>query len=56
MIYFVQNLVEDSKTKKVRFADTKVFAVDDEMAFAVSKALCNTNGYKVLEQSVKFKR
>lgn len=55
MIYVVKNLVENYR-KQTSWKDAKVFAVDDEMAVAVSRALCHTNGYKVLDQLIVEKR
>ena len=52
MIYTVYNLVKNAKDGRTSYKNTKVFAVDDEMARAVSRALCGINGYKVLDQVI----
>lgn len=56
MIYIVYNLVENTKDSRTSYKNTKVFAVDEEMARAVSRAMCSTNGYKVLDQVIVEKR
>jgi hypothetical protein len=49
MIYALKNNVQHADGRRaVRF--TKVFAVDDEMARAVSRAMCSADGLRVLEQ------
>lgn len=49
MIYALKNNVQHADGRRaVRF--TKVYAVDDEMARAVSRALCSADGMRVLEQ------
>jgi hypothetical protein len=49
MIYALKNDVQHADGRRaVRF--TKVYAVDDEMARAVSRALCSADGMRVLEQ------
>lgn len=55
MIYIVYNLVQDTKGKQ-SYRNTKVFAVDDEMARAVSRALCSANGYKLIDQTIMERR
>lgn len=51
MIYALKNNVQHPDGRgAVRF--TKVFAVDEEMARAVSRAMCSADGMRVLEQWV----
>ena len=56
MIYIVRNLVQKPEDTLPYWATTKVFAVDDEMARAVSRAVCSMEGYKTVMQEIKEKR
>lgn len=51
MIYVIHNRVLNCEGKQCQ-RNTKVFAIDDEMALAVSRALCNTAGFKVINQVI----
>jgi hypothetical protein len=51
MIYALKNIAQHADGRgAVRF--TKVYAVDEEMARAVSRAMCSADGLRVLEQLV----
>jgi hypothetical protein len=56
MIYIVRNLVQKPQEPLPYWATTKVFAVDDEMARAVSRAVCSMEGYKTIDQQIKERR
>ena len=56
MIYLVTNLVQKPQESLPFWATTKVFAVDDEMARAVSRAVCSMQGLKTLHQKIKERR
>jgi hypothetical protein len=56
MIYIVKNLVQKPEDTLPYWATTKVFAVDDEMALAVSRATCSMEGYRTTMQEIKEKR
>jgi hypothetical protein len=52
MIYVVRNLVQKPHESSPHWALTKVFAIDDEMARAVSRATCSIEGYRIFDQQI----
>lgn len=52
MIYLVRNLVQKPHDPLPYWALTKVFAIDDEMARAVSRATCSMEGYRTIDQKI----
>ena len=52
MIYTVRNLVQKPEDTHPQWALTKVFAVDEEMAKAVSRAVCSLQGFRTTDQTL----